>query len=270
MHYLAILATFKNEAMILKEWVEHHKWQGFDHIYLINNNSDDNYKEVLKEFIKDGYVTLYNLPGKYEQVNNYNIVYQQIKHTVRWLAICDIDEYWFTPIGTANEYMKELDKQDIHLLYTRWYAYGSSGYDTQPVSIRESFIKRAEEVGSIKSIVRTSNANILNIHQHSLTENTTVKIDYKDIRLNHYRVMSREYFTKTKLVRGSPSGYPSLDICDTYRDEEYFRVNDVNDVEDNTLANLVRANTIPTTTAKPTHNNSSHLLKQLAQNNRVK
>jgi hypothetical protein len=260
MHYLAALATFKNEAMILKEWIEHYKWQEFDHIFLINNNSDDDYMSVLRPYIKEGYVTLFDLPGKYQQINNYNIAFLCIQNSITWLAVCDIDEYWFTPTGTVKKYIEALDNNNIHVLYTRWYGYGSSGHDTQPSSIRTSFTKRAEDVGSVKSIVRASNVIQLDIHQHSLTDDTIVKIDYDNIRLNHYRVMSREYFMKTKLVRGSPSGYPSLDICDIYRDEKYFVENDTNDIEDNTLANLVlnnASNISAATQVKPLKRQSS-------------
>lgn len=264
MYYLAALATFKNEAMILKEWIEHHKWQEFDHIFLINNNSNDDYMSILRPYIKEGYITLFNLPGKYQQIPNYNMAFQCVRNSVKWLSISDIDEYWFTPTGTVKKYIEGLDTSNIDVLYTRWYAYGSSGYDTQPSSIRTSFTKRAKEVGSVKSIVRVTNILELNIHQHALVDNSLIKIDYDNIRLNHYRVMSKEYFTKTKLVRGSPSGYPSLDICDVYRDEKYFIENDTNDVEDNTLANLVLNNTPNIGQASSTQT-STDILKSLTK-----
>jgi hypothetical protein len=37
-YYLSVGAIFKNESMILKEWIEHYLHHGFEHIYLINEN----------------------------------------------------------------------------------------------------------------------------------------------------------------------------------------------------------------------------------------
>ena len=47
MKYLSILSTFKNEATILKEWIDYYLQQGFDHFYLIDNGSTDNFLETL-------------------------------------------------------------------------------------------------------------------------------------------------------------------------------------------------------------------------------
>lgn len=268
--YLGILATFKNEAMILKEWIEHHKWQGFDHIFLINNDSDDDYMNILKPYIKSGYITLYNLPGKYQQVNNYNIVFQLIHNSIKWLAVSDIDEYWYTPNNNVKTYIESIDERGVDILYTRWYSFGSSGYVDQPPNIRTSFIMRSNDVGSIKAIVKTSHVNFLDIHQHNFKEDSAVMVDYTNIRLNHYRVMSEEYFRKTKLVRGSPSGYPSLDICDTYRDEKYFKENDTNDIKDTTLANLVPKDSIGVLNdGRKQQSASTNTLKQFLKTNKL-
>ena len=40
-YYLSIGVLFKNESLILKEWLDHHIFHGVDHFYLINDNSND-------------------------------------------------------------------------------------------------------------------------------------------------------------------------------------------------------------------------------------
>ena len=40
-HYLSVASVFKNESWNLKEWVLHYKHHGVDHIYLVNDFSDD-------------------------------------------------------------------------------------------------------------------------------------------------------------------------------------------------------------------------------------
>ena len=56
---LVAAAVFKNESHILKEWIDHYIYHGFDHIYLINDESTDNYKEIINPYIESGKVTLF-------------------------------------------------------------------------------------------------------------------------------------------------------------------------------------------------------------------
>ena len=57
-YQLALCAIFKNEAPYLKEWIEFHKLVGVEHFYLYNNESDDNYLEVLKPYLETNQVDL--------------------------------------------------------------------------------------------------------------------------------------------------------------------------------------------------------------------
>ena len=54
----AICSMFKNEAKFLKEWIEFHRLIGAEHFYLYNNESTDNYLEVLKPYIDKNIVEL--------------------------------------------------------------------------------------------------------------------------------------------------------------------------------------------------------------------
>ena len=56
---LSVLAIFKNETMNLKIWIEHYLWQGVEHFYLIDNNSDDEPLKILKEYIQLNSVVFY-------------------------------------------------------------------------------------------------------------------------------------------------------------------------------------------------------------------
>ena len=41
MYNLSILAMFKNESWIIKEWIEHYLLEGVDHFYLIDNGLNE-------------------------------------------------------------------------------------------------------------------------------------------------------------------------------------------------------------------------------------
>ena len=41
-YYFSIASMFKNESWGLKEWIDHNKLHGVDHLYLIDDYSNDN------------------------------------------------------------------------------------------------------------------------------------------------------------------------------------------------------------------------------------
>ena len=53
-YLLSICAIFKNEGHYLKEWIEFHKLQGVEHFFLYNNNSTDDYEQVLYQSLNEG------------------------------------------------------------------------------------------------------------------------------------------------------------------------------------------------------------------------
>ena len=61
MHYLSIGAIFKNEEMVIKEWIDHHLFHGVEHFYLINDNSTDASEVVLQPYLARGLITLYQM-----------------------------------------------------------------------------------------------------------------------------------------------------------------------------------------------------------------
>lgn len=68
---VVVAAVFKNEAHILKEWIDHYHIHNIDHIYLINDGSTDNFEIILKPYIDSGYVTLIH------QTKNINVYPRQ-------------------------------------------------------------------------------------------------------------------------------------------------------------------------------------------------
>ena len=65
---VSVCAIFKNEAPYLKEWIEFNRIVGVEHFYLYNNNSEDNYEEIIAPYIKKGLVTLVQWPKSQAQM----------------------------------------------------------------------------------------------------------------------------------------------------------------------------------------------------------
>jgi hypothetical protein len=237
-----IMAIFKNEAMGIREWVEHYKWQGADEILLLDNNSTDNGADLIKGI---PHVTVVNAPKSHAQKEQYNTIGMPWlkEKKIDIIAIVDLDEFMFGKEG------KKL-KERVLEVFTRenrpsqfscqWTMFGSSGISTQPKSIRKSFIHRKRDLDpNIKSVmwVKDVEENGLNLHV-SKVKGETVTCP-ANIQLNHYAIQSKEYFEKVKMKRGDASN----PLTDKVRDWNYFEKYDHNDLEDRQLLKMVEAQT---------------------------
>lgn len=251
MFYFTIGAIFKNEAHILKEWIEHYKLHGVDHIYLINDSSTDNYIYILQPYIDSNYITLYNNNVVCNNVGRQTILYNYYfnKHLqdTKWFGILDLDEFLYSPqeVNLKNILKKyENEKQ----LQVNWVHFGSSGYIKQPTCVVNNFIYRGEynsitngpngRYNSYKSIVNTSANNIyLNIHSHHID---TKNISFSEIEpillINHYCTQSLEFWQNIKMTRGDVNKY--YDSLEWERNLKLFNDCNVNvNILDNRLKN---------------------------------
>ena len=92
-YYYGVLAYFKNERHILEEWIQHYKTWGADHIWLIDNGSQDHYD--ITTHLDQNYVTVYHEPDL-GQVKSYNKYLPELKKQVKWLGIFDLDEFLYS------------------------------------------------------------------------------------------------------------------------------------------------------------------------------
>lgn len=237
---LGMLAIIKNEGMVIKEWIEHYIWQGVDHFYIIDNGSTDNTKEILAEYIKSGIVSYFVFGGRHMQAESYNqIFYSFAQQQCKWLIICDADEYIYNTRrgGSIKGYLNTLDYNRISHVALQWKMFGSSGYETQPVDkIRTSFLWRQSAIHpNTKMIVNTSLTGRLHVHGH-WHKPATESIQYPaDLALNHYAIMSKEYFGKIKMTRGDVNSVE----CDNVRDWKYFEEYDHKEFCDTELRDLI-------------------------------
>ena len=251
MHYFTIGGIFKNESHILKEWIDHYLYHGVDHIYLINDNSTDNFSSILQPYIENNYVTLYNCESNHKRLGlqsvKYNHYFQEILKDTVWFGILDLDEFLYSPVEVnITKILRQYE--DANQLQINWVHYGSSGYKEQPDNVVNSFINRGEynsikngpdgRYNSHKSIVKTDGNVILGIHSHQYNKNGTginISFDAKNtpLLINHYAVQSKDFWTNIKMTRGDADSY--YDSRGWNRNEKLFNDMDVNDILDERL-----------------------------------
>ena len=267
---LCLVAIFKNESHILKEFITHYIKQGVDHFFLIDNGSNDNYSDILTNFSN---ITLKINPNRPFQIAHYNNYFLEACKKYDWVIICDLDEFIYARRHFTNikQYLNSLDA-DVSQVFIPWKIFGSSGFNTidklQPDNVVENFTNRINydkdsnfqgvimegdiKYSFTKCIVKTQYLKYFGIHSHVTTcgryigpdNNAFIhsniafyKID-EDIlsnsflHLNHYPIQSYEWFTRIKATRGDANGVDN-EYC---RNEEYFRKfddssNDISDFE---------------------------------------
>jgi hypothetical protein len=135
-HHLSACMIFNNEAPYLKEWLEYHLLLGVQHFYLYNNQSTDNYREVLQPYLDKNIVELVNWnhtshnlkEWDKSQVAAYNHCLRRARGQTKWLAIIDSDEF-IVPVTTDNlsAFLKPYEtKEKVGGILVNWVVYGTS------------------------------------------------------------------------------------------------------------------------------------------------
>ena len=260
---IALIAMFKNESHILKEWIDHYLREGVDTFFLTNNNSTDDYQTILEPYIKSGHVFLKHSKKQNAQFEIYNEYLPKVKK-YDWVIVVDLDEFIYSRNGfkTIKDYLKTVDK-NIYKIILPWKLFGSSGFKNQPCSVIQNFVHRKNfpdvpthtnlnnRVTFVKTICRGSHIKTIHVHNSIVTdshESFSNNDMYKDVNytlmdeplletqclhLNHYRIQSWEFYKKVKMTRGD--GF--LKKYNHVRTQKFFKAFDYHDIKDTELKN---------------------------------
>lgn len=253
-YYLSIGCIFKNEAINMKEWLDHYINRGVEHFYMINDDSSDNFLELLTPYIDNDLVTLYNndiskIPNR--QILSYDKFLIPSMSNSNWFLICDMDEFIYSPVSlTIPSIIKQYE--DYNTLYSNWLNFNSNNNIIHPKSIVESCIKRMDinqiiyaptpngwehQNSSSRKYIIQSRLNIpssLGVHDPNYigkSLNISFNSGINELHINHYLTQSREFWEKIKMKRGDVNNWHS----DEARDWDYFNALDVGIIIDERL-----------------------------------
>lgn len=255
---LAVVAIFKDEARYLKEWLDYHLLAGVEHFYLYNNDSSDDFAEVLAPYVEAKLVTLTAWRGKLQMYPAYNNAIEKYRFDCRYMAFIDLDEFIFpkTKASVAEVADEILSKYpNAAALGVNWQCFGSNGQETADYSrgVLERFTRRAprdwikissekDMTGNvtIKSIVNPRRVDCwwsphyasyfrdfrsVNSNGAETLNISGYPIAADKIVVNHYFTKSREEYLQKKLPKGSVAvkeNYYDLKMFDLYdRNEEF-------------------------------------------------
>ena len=229
---LCVCSIFRNEAPYMREWIEYYKLLGVEHFRLYNNDSTDNYRQVLAPYIESGDVTLIDWPtdlgrpgmrAGWVWFTQFPALADAIVYFTgvsKWLAIIDLDEF-IVPLHQNDlpSFLEEYESEAGVLI--NWQNFGTSGIWDIPSDklMIEVLTKKAKENSSynypVKSIVRPERVNIagkcwcphtwdyVSGYGWTLPNHkrwTFEAIDVSKARINHYVHRSERYFYEVKVA----------------------------------------------------------------------
>jgi hypothetical protein len=144
---LCIVAIFKNESHIIKEWIQHYLNQGVDKFFLMDNGSTDEYSSILEPYITAGKVDLVKDNKRHAQTELYNKYFLNKCKKYDWVIVCDLDEFIYGRkyCNSIKDFLGKVHN-NFSQVFVPWKMFGSNGFDTmdkkQPSSVISSFTKR--------------------------------------------------------------------------------------------------------------------------------
>lgn len=245
---LAIVLIAKDEGDYLEEWLAFHKVMGIDHVFLYDNDSIDQTREVVQPYIDCGFVTYNLIPGERRQYDAYNHALKEYGHLCKYMAVIDADEF-LLPKNSSYQVSDVVDHafaqdHNIGAIGINWRIYGSSGHmKKEPGLVIERFLYRAatECVTNlhIKSIVKPSCVRLFDhphyarFHKGYYTAGLHGELigawyhpvsDNDELRINHYITKSKEESDKRTARKCADDG--------RYKPSDQFERFDKNDIKD--------------------------------------
>ena len=182
---IAVVGFMKDEAHVLREWLEHYFWQGVDAVLLLDNGSTDAWREIARDFPRTASLAA---PRRHAQEAQYNslAVPWLYENDIAVVVVVDLDEFLFSrDERSLQEVLLEFFFGDAEAetgagaLFVPWVDFGSSGHSTQPPTVREHFTWRSNAslvrdfIDNGKGIARVSMLTRLGIHRQKLGAGAT-------------------------------------------------------------------------------------------------
>lgn len=226
--YISILATIKNEAPYIKEWIEYHRMIGVDRFYIYDNDSTDNIKDVLKDYIKSGIVVYNFFSGIGKQLDIYEDGIDRYGANTFWMAIIDLDEF-IVPVQSYDIITFLKDYEQYPAVAVNWIQFDGNDHIKKPDGLVIENYKRAflpeHPLNQItKSIVQPKYVyEYLTAHHFQYIKGMAINENFEysterdmpnsvhKIRINHYATKSLEEY-KQKINKKDNDGITKNDM----------------------------------------------------------
>ena len=226
---LCICTIGKGENNYIKEFIIHYIKFGVNKIFLYDNNNinDERFEEVINDYIKNGFVEIFNFRGFRQPQHKFmNDCYKKNYQKYDWLIFYDIDEFiYLHNYKNIQKFLNQKLFNDCEVICLNWIEHTDNNklyYENKSLIERfkeiENLCRKCKKYPQVKPILRGHIPNIRINHLHTINNNLkicngfghkkkifnslkTKEPDYKKYYINHYFSKSTEEFIK-KINRG--------------------------------------------------------------------
>ncbi|MEH3148043.1 MAG: glycosyltransferase family 2 protein [Methylobacterium frigidaeris] len=241
MKYAAACIHIKNEQDIINEWLAFHRAVGFEHLFVIDNGSDDNTARIVKNFSdRDSVTYLFQPTGNPAEFSTTFI--KSFGDQFRWMAFIDADEFLY-PASGGDIRAVLAEYESFAGVGVYWQIYGSNGHESKPEGLTiETMTQRAPSNyylnRHIKSIVDPRKVfHPLGSHMFKLAGDCVdeqrrvfhdgpphgyfedMEPSHNVLRINHYHVRAREQY-----VKKAERGYFGIDDQKLRKSDDRFKM----------------------------------------------
>ena len=249
---VCICIIAKDENKYIREWTEHYKNYGVDKIYLYDNNdiNGENFESVIDDYIKEGFVEIFNWRGKIKIHYKFmNDCYNRNNKNYDWLIFYELDEFiHLSNFTNVKPFLNEKKFEKCEIIYLNLIVHNDNNQlFYQNISLFKRFPNiYVSEYLQVKMIIKggindiriktTAQCSLKN-NEHkilkcdgfgrptNIIEFSTKITDYKYNYIDHFFCKSTEEFTN-KLARGdSLQTGKNLEIYKLIRIKRYFKYN---------------------------------------------
>jgi len=244
---LSICCIARNEGLYLREWLKFHLGIGVTSIFLYDNDSCDNTKEICSEFQgKVRVIDWKTVEGKSPQLTAYNHFIENFSKDFEFALCIDLDEFLVFEDGhDLSDFLKSVPN-NIGAIGINQRVFGSNGlldYDDLPVTgrfLKCNLIQNNENL-FFKSIFRPHCVvNFVSSHALALKNDYFYSDSFFDlenfdnvssgqskvarfgrVRINHYILKSKAEFM-IKRERGGVAATTAVERLSRYENEYWF------------------------------------------------
>ncbi|MBI9044050.1 MAG: glycosyltransferase family 92 protein [Anaerolineaceae bacterium] len=252
MDTISLCLIARNEAEYLEEWLDYHILLGVDRFYIYDNESIIPIKEVIKTYIDTGWVHVFEIQGKSQQLFAYDHCLANYGERTQWMGFIDADEFLVLKENLDIKQFLERYEQFGGLAVSSLF-FGSNGKKTKPKEGQiQAFTRRTLKTyyfnRFVKSIVQTEKV-LFPDSPHGFTykegsicvnENgfhvasQTIPNSISKIQLNHYICRSQEDMT-VKLVNGVGGAGRA------YKKDRFEQIDRLSNEEDHAISTWLEA-----------------------------
>ena len=263
----------KNENRYIKEYVDYYKKYGVDKIFIYDNNEVDGERleNVISEYIKKGFVEVFDYRGKVMPLYNImNDCYQRNYQIYDWIIFFEVDEHiHLSNYTNIKLYLQRDAFRNCEIIQLNWVYHTDNNliyYDNRPLYKRFPEVEPNarnnvnKSCNLVKSILRGHIPNVVINNVHKVTRKlkrcngfgnpanfgdgvSTCHSDFRFYYIDHYFSKSVEEFVekinKGDVLHGQWAKFKYYRVT-TYFERNNMTLEKLNFIENHTKLNLTK------------------------------